>query len=59
MINNSVKKPFLPVNFAELRFKIGKDSGLIDEEEYEIFITYPGPVFLNEQMKVYFLLNLD
>jgi len=53
-IKNSVKKPFILANYTEQRYVIGRDSGLIDEEEYEIFITPPGPVFDAEKMKTDF-----
>ena len=52
MINNSVKKPFLPYNFTSLRQILGRDSGQIDEEDYEIFVTPNSPVLNVKQLEV-------
>ena len=51
MIDGTVKKPFVNFNYTNQRVSIGKDQGFIDEEEYEIVVTNPGPYFDVEKMK--------
>lgn len=44
-IANAVKKPFLPLEQHFGLTNIAHDKGTIDEEDYHIQISAPGPIF--------------
>ena len=44
-IANAVKKPFLPLEQHFGLTNIAHDRGTIDEEEYHLQISAPGPIF--------------
>ncbi len=51
-IATAVKKPFLNVEECFGLTEIAHDEGTIDEEEYYIQITAPGPIFDQNALKV-------
>ena len=44
-IANAVKKPFLPLEQHFGLINIAHDQGTIEEEEYHLQISAPGPIF--------------
>ncbi len=51
-IANAVKKPFLHFDEHFGLVDIAHDEGVIDEEEYHIKLTAPGPVFDFKELSV-------
>jgi Domain of unknown function (DUF5915) len=54
-ITAAVKKPFLSADEHFGLTDIAHDEGTIDEEEYHIKLSVPGPVFNQNALKVFFM----